>query len=292
MPMPQGINIPDVTLRLDDGSLIQHGPYNDRVYLMKPGKSASPSLAGELVFMARNKGYSKVFAKVPSSMEGAFLDAGYMVEARVPALYNKSVDGVFAGYFLDKLRSHEPDAGDLEMVLELALTRAGTGVNEPDAGLFAIRRCAQEDAPEMAGVYREVFESYPFPIHEPEYLLESMRGDVEYWCARYGGNIVALSSSEMDTAESNTEMTDFATLPQWRGKGLASGLLKMMEADAADKGLATAYTIARAASRGMNITFARQGYSFGGRLRNNTNISGSMESMNVWYKPVSTSGPR
>ncbi|MDD2310679.1 MAG: hypothetical protein PHH91_13970, partial [Desulfuromonadaceae bacterium] len=40
-------------------------------------------------------------------------------------------------------------------------------------------------------------------------------------------------------------------------------------------------------SFGMNITFARDGYSFGGTLTNNTNISGSLESMNVWYKTLS-----
>jgi hypothetical protein len=36
----------------------------------------------------------------------------------------------------------------------------------------------------------------------------------------------------------------------------------------------------------MNITFAKLGYRYGGRLINNTNISGSIESMNVWYKSL------
>jgi hypothetical protein len=44
------------------------------------------------------------------------------------------------------------------------------------------------------------------------------------------------------------------------------------------------YTIARAISVGMNITFARCGYDFGGTLVNNTQIAGRIESMNVWYK--------
>ncbi|MFH1725408.1 MAG: putative beta-lysine N-acetyltransferase, partial [Elusimicrobiota bacterium] len=43
-------------------------------------------------------------------------------------------------------------------------------------------------------------------------------------------------------------------------------------------------TIARAVSFGMNIAFARVGYSFGGTLWNNTNISGNIESMNIWHK--------
>lgn len=37
-------------------------------------------------------------------------------------------------------------------------------------------------------------------------------------------------------------------------------------------------------SAGMNITFSKTGYRYGGRLKNNTNISGNIESMNAWYK--------
>ena len=36
----------------------------------------------------------------------------------------------------------------------------------------------------------------------------------------------------------------------------------------------------------MNITFAKLGYDFGGTLTRNTQISGDLESMNVWYKPL------
>jgi hypothetical protein len=36
----------------------------------------------------------------------------------------------------------------------------------------------------------------------------------------------------------------------------------------------------------MNITFAKAGYAYGGRLHNNTNIAGNIESMNVWYKSL------
>ncbi|MFW5803052.1 MAG: hypothetical protein ACOCWJ_03955 [Verrucomicrobiota bacterium] len=52
------------------------------------------------------------------------------------------------------------------------------------------------------------------------------------------------------------------------------------------RGLRTAYTIARALSPGMNITVARCGYTFAGTLTNNTNISGQIESMNIWHKSL------
>ena len=114
-----------------------------------------------------------------------------------------------------------------------------------------------------------------------------MESDVEYSCIETDGEIVAVSSAEMDKKNLNAEMTDFATLPEWRSKKFAQHLLAFMEREIRKKKIKTAYTIARAVSVGMNITFRKSGYHFAGRLKNNTNIAGSIESMNVWYKDIS-----
>ena len=63
--------------------------------------------------------------------------------------------------------------------------------------------------------------------------------------------------------------------------GLAGLLLGRMEIEMLKKGITTLYTIARAYSYGMNITFARSGYIFSGTLPNNTQIAGGLETMNV-----------
>jgi putative beta-lysine N-acetyltransferase len=81
-------------------------------------------------------------------------------------------------------------------------------------------------------------------------------------------------------------MTDFATLPEYRSKGLASFLLMKMEEEMRRRGIITAYTIARAESYGMNIVFSKHGYAYAGTLVKNTNISKGIESMNVWYKAL------
>jgi putative beta-lysine N-acetyltransferase len=114
-----------------------------------------------------------------------------------------------------------------------------------------------------------------------------MEANVIYFCLEDKGIMVALASAEMDRIGENVEMTDFATIPAWRGKGCATLLLGHMEQEMRKSDIKTAYTIARAGSAGMNITFARQGYRFAGRLINNTGISGSIESMNVWYHSLS-----
>jgi len=136
----------------------------------------------------------------------------------------------------------------------------------------------------MASLYKKIFISYPFPIYQPQYLEQTMKTHVDYFGAELEGKLVALSSAEKDKENKNVEMTDFATLPEWRGYGLAQNLLLKMEKYIRQEKFLTAYTIARAYSLGMNLVFANNDYIYRGCLINNTNISGQIESMNVWSK--------
>jgi hypothetical protein len=47
-----------------EGSIIQHGSYNDRIYLIKLAPEASSITPRNLIDLARNNNYSKIFAKV------------------------------------------------------------------------------------------------------------------------------------------------------------------------------------------------------------------------------------
>jgi putative beta-lysine N-acetyltransferase len=86
-----------------------------------------------------------------------------------------------------------------------------------------------KDARQLAEVYKTVFETYPFPIHSSDYLARTMGENIVYFGVREGERLVAVSSCEMDAASKNVEMTDFATLPGYRAKKLASYLLLEME---------------------------------------------------------------
>ena len=125
-----------------------------------------------------------------------------------------------------------------------------------------------------------------FPIHDADYLIETMADHIIYYGIWDGSDLLALASAEMDRQHAYAEMTDFATRPDCRGRGFAQALLGVLEQAAAAEEISTAYTIARAYSAGMNITFAKNGYQFSGTLTNNTHISGELESMNVWHKPL------
>jgi putative beta-lysine N-acetyltransferase len=265
-------------------SLVQHGPYNNRTYLMKLDPADLPELVNELAELCARHGYSKSFAKVPATAVELFTAAGYREEARVPMMLG-GTDAVFLGLYLDEQRALERQPERVAEVLAIARAKANTGSG---AGTeVVVEETSASDAGEMAAVYRQVFASYPFPIHEPDYLAETMNSHVRYFCVREHGRMVALSSAEMDRSSGSVEMTDFATLPPARGRGLAVRLLAHMESAMRAQGdMHTAFTIARSFSPGMNVTFARTGYTYAGTLTNNTNISGCIESMNVWYKAL------
>jgi putative beta-lysine N-acetyltransferase len=267
------------------GGLIQHGPYNDRIYLMRPPAIASAEFPQPLIGLAESRGYSKIFAKVPEDAAVDFLRAGFIREAEIPGFFSGRKSALFMAYYLENSRRQEDDVAALKNILHIAEDKRETTVRLPD-DRFLLRRCTHEDVPAMAAIYQQTFASYPFPIHEESYLLETMQSHVTYFAAEADGELVALASAEMDREAANVEMTDFATIPDQAGNNLALHLLCRMEEAMQDQQLSTAYTIARAASPAMNITFARAGYRFAGRLKNNTNISGRIESMNVWYKPL------
>ena len=267
------------------GALIQHGPFNKRIYLMSIRDANPDDLIEGMLEKCKIEGYTKIFAKVPLEYKREFTSRGFTVEAEVPGFYNGYQAAVFLGYYLSRQRMEE-DVDELNRVLSIAESRHGDDKVKTLASGFHMKRCAPDDVVQMANVYQVVFPSYPFPIHDSEYLLETMKTHIHYFCVCKNDQIVSISSAEMDPVGQNVEMTDFATLPGFRGHSFGQHLLKRMEEHVQDRGIQLAYTIARACSPGMNITFSKRDYLYAGRLVNNTQISGRIESMNVWYKSL------
>lgn len=268
-------------------SLIQHGPCNDRIYLMNLMPEETEQVIPAIDALAEEHGYSKLFAKVPDAAKDRFSEAGYSVEAHIPQMYRGREDGWFLARYPDPDRANAgEDAAAIRDVLKVArdTTADRTACTIPDG--YHITEAAPDDAPALAALYQEVFASYPFPIHDPAYLRETMADNVRYFLIMAGDHVVAASSAEVDPIGQNAEMTDFATHPDVRGRGLCPVLLQHMEEEMRRTGICTAYTIARAAFYPITVTFARAGYRFGGTLINNTQICGHFESMNVWYRSL------
>lgn len=258
---------------------------------MKMYEAEAPDIIQAMDEMAQEKGYGKILAKVPGALSSFFEQEGYGAEANIPGFSRGTGDMVFMAKYFSPERRLEKHHDQIKQILEIAQKKTICGIRGTDEHEDMVRRCTPSDAREISSVYQRVFRTYPFPIHDPEYLMDTMGRHIYYFCVREGKEVIALASSEMDTDSLSAEMMDFATLPDWRRQGLACRLLSQMERQMKRRGMLTAYTIARALSPGMNITFAKMGYHYAGTLKNNSNISGRIESMNVWYKSLENTVP-
>lgn len=281
---------PDLTddIEIIGSSTVQHGQLNKRAYLMKLSFEDSSRIIEILDALAIQNRYSKVVVKVPRYALEVFTNNEYHQEAHVPGFFNGDEDGYFLSRYYDPARGieNEEEVKKYDEVLEAARQRAQESPPPLPGEEWTARLCTPDEADQVARVYGEVFPTYPFPIMDPTYIRRTMDSHVRYFGVWHDDTLVSLASAEMDTDAENVEMTDFATLPDYRRKGLASFLLDYMERDQVTQGNKTAYTIARAGSFGMNLTFAKLGYKYAGRLKNNTNISGGFESMTIWYKTL------
>jgi putative beta-lysine N-acetyltransferase len=275
------------TIEIIHSSKVQHGPLNNRIYLMELNRNKVRQIIESLDAMAQHCGYGKIIAKIPEPDWQKFKMAGYLKEAIVPGFFNGRMDGFFLGKYFSEKRQQRGDhsCSEIEKVHQRKKTigkHCSKSISSPQ-----IDRCTPADAQEMSSLYGQIFRSYPFPITKPEYIQTAMNENVIYFCIRKEGKITAVASMEINRNHKNVEMTDFATLPQWRGYGLAGRLLGHMDQEAHELDMRTAYTIARAQSHGINAIFRKNGYCYGGLLKNNTQISGRIESMRVWYKNIS-----
>jgi lysine 2,3-aminomutase len=269
-------------------SLIHHGKTSNRIYLIKFNWKDQANLFQELDTLAARESYSKIIAKVPAKAIPLFLTNDYLIEASIPGYFNGLEDLFFMAKYFSETRGAKPLPVLAGFASQLSKERALPDRDDlnPDPS-FSLSALDESFAEEISCIYKKVFATYPFPIHQPQYILETMnQGTVRYFGVHKEEKLIGLASSEIDHVNKNAEMTDFAVLPEYRGHQLAYSLLIKMEQEMARIGIKTTYTIARLKSIGMNKTFLRAGYQYSGLLINNTNISGNIESMNVYYKPL------
>jgi len=268
------------------GSVIQHGKLSDRVYLMKMHDSDFPGIVKLIENLAVEQNYSKVFCKVPWWAVPAFFSYGFITEAIIPEFYNNKDDVFFVSKFLATDRMRNSESEQFEQLSKMYKGYEGKLFSDKLPESFSLNKLDTSDAEDISNVFRQVFESYPFPVFQPEYIKETMHKHIQYYGVKINGKLAAIASAETDIQSGNAEMTDFATLKEYRGKKMSVHLLSAMEKEMKTQGIETLYTIARLHSPAMNNTFLKLNYKFSGTLLKNTNIAGKIESMNVYYKHI------
>lgn len=264
---------------------LHHGKDSDRMYVLDYGTMTPVAVHECLQGMNEDHGYGKIIIKAKEAHKQGFMDCGYRQEAVIKGYDQGRDDCLYMVYYINKERKKKKEADKIKELLD-QVTSEERGALQNENLEYSIRCLNPDDVEPMIDVFAQVFDTYPFPIYDPSYIRQTMNGHNIYYGVWDGKKLVAVSSAEINAAKKNVEMTDFAILPAYRGQKLSRHLLKAMEGDMKTRGFQTAFTIARSLSFPMNKTFYRLGYTYGGTLWNNTQIGGSIESMNVWYKPL------
>ncbi|WP_299737744.1 putative beta-lysine N-acetyltransferase [uncultured Rossellomorea sp.] len=226
--------------------------------------------------------YEKVIVKARWNQSLFFLEKGFILEGGVNAYFNGD-KALFMSKFLTNERRNSSYWSKEDDILQSVqqLDRQALVSSE------TISVATEENAVQLADLYQEVFKLYPVPLHNPDYVKESMKSGTIFVYIEEEGRIISAASADVSLSCKNAELTDCATRTSYRKGGYMKHLIRKLEGELLDRDIFCAYTIARALSFGMNAVFHQLGYRYGGRLANNCIIFDKMEDMNLWEKDLS-----
>lgn len=228
---------------------------------------------------------TKVFFRTGDAIWDLVLSNGYLLEGIIRGYYRGGNAYCLSRFFTRQRRFGQHFEEEKEILDGVRGATPFAWRLEPAEGV-STRPARPDDAPALAALYRSVFDTYPTPLNDPAYILEEMSGDCLYRVACDSGRIVAAASAAVDWPNGSAELTDCATLPPYRGRGIIQHLLHELEMDLAARGVNCTYSMARSLSYGMNLAFRRLGYVYQGRLINHCHIMGRFEDVNLWVKPL------
>lgn len=258
---------------------------NSRLKLTKY-RSQDLSLLGErLVSMAEEKSLGKVIVYAGENDVSTLQKQGFDLEGKIDGFRDGDPVCMMAR-FVDQGRAVSVNAKEKDKIVQIAekASEKEPMVDLPDG--FDLRPARPEDAHSLAQLYQEVFTTYPTPIDQPEEIERAMEDDVYFSVVTHKDQIVSASSADVFIEQKAAEMTDCATLPSYRGKGLLSVLFSHLEERMRSKGIPHLFSLTRAESVGMNVVAAKHGYCYRGRLVQNCHIAGKFEDMNIWVKTL------
>lgn len=214
-----------------------------------------------------------------------FINSGFVLEGKIDG-YFKGKDAFCMSYFISSERKICTNFVKKDLLVRECLDVKNTFEPREKAPMYLIRTANKNDVKEMVKLFSTAFLSYPSPIYDEEYLKQTMNDKILYKVAVNNKKIVAIASADMDKENLNAEITDCATYPDYRGKGILSNIIYSLESSLKSKGFITLYSLSRAINPSINFVLSKHNYKFTGRLVNNCNICGTFEDMNIWVKNI------
>lgn len=257
--------------------------YNQRLKVSSYEATDYYAFILKLRWLTEANGFDKIICMAHPSDWEQFLRHGYVLEA-ILKYYHQGEDALVMSKFRSQERLTSPCMMQEILLIEDLMAQDARLAPRPHPAGHHFRMGRPEDVPALADLYRTIFKSYPTPLIHASYLEHILQGDSLFAVCECEGQIVSAASAELYPSRRAAELTDCATLPRARGRGLMSMLLTKLESELRLRDYICSYTMARARSYGMNMVFYQMGYEFNGRLVNNCDIHGTYEDMNIWVK--------
>jgi beta-lysine N6-acetyltransferase len=257
--------------------------YNRRLKILDYKAENYQNMLERLAWLAESNDFDKVFVKASKADFQQFLSHGYMMEG-VLKYYSNGEDAYVLSRFSSFDRIHSENLVKEAELIENLIYHSPDEKKRTHDPKTKIITATNEHIPLLVHIYRSVFETYPSPLTNPDYIKSTMDRNIIYKMVLKDDCAMAAASADIDRKHLNAEMTDCAATPEVQGKGLMQLVLSNLEDDLRKEGIMTAYSLARGMSIGMNRVFHRLGYEFSGRLINNCDIFGHFEDMNIWVK--------
>jgi beta-lysine N6-acetyltransferase len=236
--------------------------------------------------LSKHYSCSKIIWKVRAHDWLILIQQGYVLEGIIKHYFNGDHAYCMCIYF-DHSRKNSAYWIKEDEVIAAIYKLDNQGIQRKLPKNYTIRTGTLEDAQQLSVLYDTVFEMYPTPMNEPDYLEKVMKEGTIFYIVEYEGKIISAASAEINESYHNAELTDCATYVEHRKHGLMKYLIFHLEEELKKKKIYCAYSLSRALSFWVNRVFHQLGYQYNGRLINNCYIFDKLEDMNVWVKDLS-----
>ncbi|WP_044640053.1 putative beta-lysine N-acetyltransferase [Risungbinella massiliensis] len=262
--------------------------HNSRVKIISYVSSELADMLTEMEELAEEHELGKLSIYAKEEDQKLLEQRGFHLEAVIQG-FHQGTDAYIYTRFLEESRANLQKQQEKDNIVDKALKQEEWKKAPKLPPGYHLRHAQDEDAEEMSALYKRVFSTYPTPIFDPEFIRKCMRDHVFFTIVETAdGKIVSSASADVFPEKKAAEITDCATDPDHRGKGLLSAIIFDLEQRMEEENVPNLFSLTRAVSPGMNIAISRHGYDYGGRLIQNSQIAGDFEDMNVWVKQLDT----
>ncbi len=257
--------------------------HNERVKIYEVC-SAGEISSSSLVRDAASQGFTKVVAYVKGKDPAGWDELGFVHEGTIRGYFADGSDATIRSSFVDPARRVSPRHSEHDAHVDVARS---CSASEPTlAEGYSCEIATAADAEAIAGLMEGIFTEYPDPI-SAQWVVDALEEGTRHFRVMRDseGRVVASASAEIDSRNRSAELTDCATRPEARGRGLMRFILRQLEKDMiGGYGITDLYTLARSDELSMNCAFAKLGWTYTGRLVNNCRMPNGWESMNIWCR--------